>query len=465
MLSDLFTAFIQASSVTVMIRSLLERMLNPAQLDAWFEQTAEQQYTRELLFSSVFGLMLEVVCGVRRTMNRAYAAHSEAIPVSLTSVYNKLNGIETQTSAELVRYSAAEAERLVDELGAGRASLLPDHRVRMLDGNCLAGTEHRLKALRGERAAALPGKSLAVYEPASGLVTDVFPCEDGHAQERSLLGDVLERVRMEEVWVADRNFCTLGFLGGLARQQAYFVIREHQKLAWKPLEAMCPGGETETGKLSEQAIEVVDAQGHQWRWRRIRVDLKQPTRDGDHCLHILTNLPLGLADACRVAELYRRRWTIETAFQHLEQNLNSEINTLGYPKAALFGFCTALVAYNVMAVVMAALRQTHGQTRIDEAFSSHAMAEEISATYRGMMIAIPAPQWHCFQTLPIAEFCQHLLAMAMAMAMAMAKAIRLAAFHKKKRSPKKQAAKGGYDKLKPHLSTAKVLAAAKISSP
>ncbi|HZC00299.1 MAG TPA: hypothetical protein VE844_02740, partial [Gammaproteobacteria bacterium] len=44
------------------------------------------------------------------------------------------------------------------------------------------------------------------------------------------------------------------------------------------------------------------------------------------------------------------------AFQHIEAYFHSEINTLGYPKAALFGFCLALVAYNVLAVVLASLR-------------------------------------------------------------------------------------------------------------
>jgi hypothetical protein len=38
--------------------------------------------------------------------------------------------------------------------------------------------------------------------------------------------------------------------------------------------------------------------------------------------------------------------------QELEGPLHSEINILGYPKAALFGFCVALVAYNVLAVVL-----------------------------------------------------------------------------------------------------------------
>ena len=62
------------------------------------------------------------------------------------------------------------------------------------------------------------------------------------------------------------------------------------------------------------------------------------------------------AGARIIADLYRRRWTIETAFQELEATLQSEINTLGYPKAALFAFCVALVAYHVQSTIKAALR-------------------------------------------------------------------------------------------------------------
>ena len=50
-----------------------------------------------------------------------------------------------------------------------------------------------------------------------------------------------------------------------------------------------------------------------------------------------------------VADEYR---TLETAFKHIEAYFHSEINTLGYPKAALFGFCLALVADNVLVVAL-----------------------------------------------------------------------------------------------------------------
>jgi IS4 transposase len=71
--------------------------------------------------------------------------------------------------------------------------------------------------------------------------------------------------------------------------------------------------------------------------------------DGDRNIYILTNLPKCVF-AKKVAELYRNRWTIETAFKDLTVHLRCEINTLRYPPAALLGFCVALIAYITLAV-------------------------------------------------------------------------------------------------------------------
>ncbi len=449
MLGEIFDRFVKESAVTVMTRGLLERLLNPKQLDAWFERTAEQQYTRELLFSTVVDLLMQVVCGVRKSVNVAYQALEHEMTVSVQSVYNKLNGLEPKISAELVRLSAREATGLIEELGAERAPLLAGYRVKMVDGNCLEASEHRLKELRELSGGALPGKSLVVYDPALGLAVDVFPCEDGHAQERSLLPSVLETVVGGELWVADRNFCVKWFLLGIERQGAFFVMREHGQLPWTPLEATREAGRTETGSVAEQAIEVIDGEGQVHRWRRSRVRLNQPTRDGDSTIYILTNLP-ATVPACTVAELYRKRWTIETAFQQLEKNFESEINTLGYPRAALFGFCLALVAYNTLAVIEAALRHVHGQEKVDQEVSGYYLAEELGATYRGMMIAIPPPEWQLFQDLSRPRLAELLVELA--------QAIRLSAFRKHRRGPKKPRSKPKYDPKHPHVSTAKLVA-------
>ena len=71
------------------------------------------------------------------------------------------------------------------------ATGLPGYRIHVLDGNHLAATERRLAVLRGCAAGPLPGHSLIVLEPEVGLVVQMVACEDGHAQERTLLEPVI----------------------------------------------------------------------------------------------------------------------------------------------------------------------------------------------------------------------------------------------------------------------------------
>jgi hypothetical protein len=56
MLGEIFQRFVEKSPIAVMVRGVLERAL-----DAWYEQTAQKQYTRTLLFSTLYELMSAVV--------------------------------------------------------------------------------------------------------------------------------------------------------------------------------------------------------------------------------------------------------------------------------------------------------------------------------------------------------------------------------------------------------------------
>ena len=230
MLGSAFDNFVEKSPISVMARGIAERVLNPEKLDSWFERVSEAQYTRELLFSSVLGIMSDVVSGAHKTVHAAFQSRDD-ITVSIQAVYDKLKGVELGTSAELVRYVSAEAAAVMKEIGGTRPQLIPGLNVRIIDGNCIAATEHRIKELRGIEAGALPGKSLVVFDPALRLPVDVFPCEDGHAQERSLLKDVLPTVAKSDVWVGDRSFCTTGFVCGIANTKtAFFVILKVQSV-------------------------------------------------------------------------------------------------------------------------------------------------------------------------------------------------------------------------------------------
>ena len=448
MLGEIFERFVEKSPISVMVRGTLERVLGADQLNLWYERTAQKQYTRHLLFSTVYDLLSQVVFCIQPSVRSAYQAR-EDVGTSLASVYNKLNGVETQTAAELVRYSAQVLSPLIEQVGGECEPWLPGYRVKIVDGNCIEATEHRLKALRGVQAGALPGKALVVYEPAQGVVSDVFPCEDGHAQERSLFGDVLDTVQANDLWIEDRNFCTRDFLCEIDDLGAFFIARQHGSLPFEILSPLRSAGRVETGQIAEQRVQVVDTDGQAHVFRRVRIKLNEPTRDGDRRLYILTNLPPRRVSTKRIARLYRRRWTLETAFQHIEAYFHSEINTLGYPKAALFGFCLALVAYNLLALVLAALRGVHGEETVECEVSLYYIANEIATTYTGMMIAIPEPEWGVFETMSTAELAAILLDLAQRVRM---KAIRKSPPRPKKPRPKRE---GG--PKQGHVSTAKLL--------
>ena len=449
MLGDVFERFVEKSSISVMVRGTLERVLGPDPLDLWYERTAKKQYTRTLLFSTVYDLMSQVVFRLQPSVHAAYRAQETQVGTSVVSVYNKLQEIEPHTSAALVRYSAHQLTPLIEQLGGDREPWLSGYQVKIIDGNCLEASEHRLEVLRGVDAGPLPGKSLVVYAPDQGVVRDVFPCEDGHAQERSLFGGVLKTVQAGDLWIADRNFCTRDFLCDIDHRGAGFIIREHRGLPCEIRTPLRPLGRMETGKIAEQRVRVVDGQGVAHTFRRLRIKLDHATRDGATLLYILTNVPARKVSAKRVAGLYRKRWTLETAFQHLEAYFHSEINTLGYPKAALFGFCLALVAYNLLAVVLAALRGVHGQEKVDAEVSLYYIANDIATTYNGMMIAIPEAEWDVFARMSAPDM--------VATLRDLAQRVDLRAYRKSPRGPKRARPKHDGSSKQRHVSTAKLL--------
>jgi IS4 transposase len=451
LLGTIFAPFVKERPICVMARAVLERLLDAQRLDDLFAHTAQQQYTRELMFSSLVELMSEVVLGVHPTVHAAYQANPEAIGVSTSALYNKLDRVETGVSAALVRDSAKLAEPVVKALGASHPRWIPGYQIKVLDGNHLSSTEHRLQDLRGTWAAPLPGQALVVLDQQRMLITDVILSEDGHAQERSLIPEVLQRVEADQLWIEDRNFCTLGLLFGMHRRGAAFVVRQHGQLPGELLGRAKRTGTTRSGPVYEQAMQVRDpTTGEVMRLRRITIKLRVATRDGDTELHILSNVPSGRATASGLARVYGKRWSIETAFFEITTTLTCEIDTLGYPKAALFAFCLALLAYNAVSLIKAALRSEHGRKKINDEVSGYYLSLEIGRTYDGMMIAIPAPHWQFFRDLSDQDFAEALRELATS--------VKLSRYQKHPRAPKKKPPERTPYENGKHVSTAKLLA-------
>lgn len=446
--------FEESAPITVMIRASLENVLSAARLDALFEQHAQRQRNHELLFSSVCDIMGLVALRVRPSPHAAFQAQATELGVTVKALYDKLQRMEPNLSRHLVLDTAVRMDAIIRKTGGARKKLLPGYRVKILDGNHLRRTQRRIGALRHVNGAPLPGQALVVLDPQTRLVIDVFPCEDGHAQERSLLPQVLETVQPGDVWIDDRNFCTADFLFGIRQRGAYFVTRQHaQSPPYELIGKRVKAGLCETGRVFEQAVRIFHSDGRSAVVRRITIQLHRPTRDDDTEIHILTNLPKKAATGVRIAELYRQRWTIETAFADVAKCLEGEIETLGYPRAALFSFCTALVAFNLLSVVLAALRGAHGAEVIDESVSFYYLADEVSYAHRGLLIAVANSYWtKTYASLTPGQLAKELLRIA--------RSISLSRYRKHKRGPKKPT-KPMSKKGRRHVSTAKILAAAK----
>lgn len=456
-LGKVFDRFARYSPVTVMMRGTLEYAFPPESLDALFRDHAEQQYEDELLFSTTVNTLALAVNGMRKSVHDAYQASREDFDVSVTALYDKLKGVEPQVSQAMVRQAFARLAPLVRALKAQDKPLLKGYNTKIIDGKHLDGTEHRIAETRTLHSAPLPGHALAVLDPQLRLIRDVFPCEDAYAQERSLLPEVLETVAAGDLWIADRNFCTTGFCFGIDERQAAFLIRQHGSTlkGKKLLGRRRRIGRCETGMVYEQQLSVRngktgDPHAPTLVLRRITIKLDQPTRDGDSELHIVTNVPEEDADAITLAELYRKRWTIEYAFQELGQALHAEIDTLCYPQAALLALCVGLTTYNVLSVIKAAMRSAHKDPSLVMDLSGYYLAAEIEATYWGMLIAIGPRQW--------TKHFARLTATQMATLLKqLARNVDVGRFKKHKRSPKKPPPQRTGGLREKHVSTQRLL--------
>jgi IS4 transposase len=391
-----FEPFIEASPVSVMFRGTLENVLSAERLDRLFAVTAQKQYLHELTFSTCVELLGLVVTQIRPSVNAAYRTRRERIRVSVQSLYQKLSGIEPAVSEALVEETAVDLGAIIDRMKAGIPGPLSGYDVRIVDGNHLQGTHHRLKELRGVGDAALPGHTLSVLNPQRQLIEKVVVCPDGHANQKPLFGRLLKEVKPNQCWIADRDFSTRRFLFGVADRRAYFVVRHHQALGVEPIGSASRGGKTKTGEVYEQKVRLAGSNGCELVIRRITIKLLQPTRDKDREIHLLTNLPAKVT-ARKIADAYLARWRIEAAFYKLTMVLRCELNTLGYPEAALFGFCLAVAMYNALSAVMAALRVARPElataTGKKPKLSFYYLADEIAGVWRGMALVIPASSW------------------------------------------------------------------------
>ena len=110
----------------------------------------------------------------------------------------------------------------------------------------------------------------------------------------------------------------------------------------------------------------------------------------------------------------------------------------------------------MLAVVMAALRSVHGAATMDPALSLSSVANDIAQTSHGMMIAIPEDAWRVFSRMHPAEM--------VATLRELAQKVRLQAYRKSPRGPKKPRPTHEGTTKASHVSTAQRLRNQKVNA-
>lgn len=304
------------SPLATLMRGKIEWAFPANTWDDLYGEHEGRGYSRKLTMAMMADLMLQVIGGVRGSVFAAFRSDQESatprIVASVQAVYGKLGRIDPDFSCKLVRYSS---ERFTQLLTVDHQPQVPGwagYSIQIVDGTQPDGSEHRLGVLRTRKAAGLPCKFVVQYDLATGMCVDAVAAADAYTSEQVLAGDLFERAKAGDLFVADRHYALAKWFVILQSRRAYFVFREcslqlalHEDGPRKRL------GRTETGIAYEQPVEALDKTGNRWLpLRMIVIVLDTPTASGDREIRLLTNLP-SKVNGKKIAGLYRQRWTIE----------------------------------------------------------------------------------------------------------------------------------------------------------
>lgn len=424
-------------------------------LDQVFRDNAQRQYQKNVLFSDLAIAVSDVVLQLSGNFNQAYEQHKKTLGVSKACFYDKINHIETNISEALVRRIAERAAHMQDQLDYVPWDVLPGFTVFSVDGNHLTEADKRLAPLRDIQDAPLAGTIVARFDHQRQLFDRAYLLEDAHDQESSTQGRIAEDLDAGDVLVADRHHCVLGFLRDIDQRGAFFVIRQHGRFKGVLVGKRKKVGRTDRGVVYEQKIRTSDSPDAQVM-RRITIELSSPTQKGESEVHLLTNLPSEVS-AESVSQLYLVRWEVETGFYYLTTSMTCELKSVSHPKAALFLFCSAMLAFNVRQVLLAALYAEHPDESVLQV-SHFQVSLEVSKYTDGMLAVMSEEIWSELLPSSPSELCMELRRIS--------RGVDLSSYKKSVRGPKnKKPAKPKRDRPKTHASVAKLLKAAKSKTP
>ena len=229
--------------------------------------------------------------------------------------------------------------------------------VYILDGSTLDAILHRLKILRQEPTAVLPGSILAAYDLFRGYAPLVAFFENANESEMKRLETILDQIPKRSLLIADRIYATAKLFGILGENKLWGLFRRHASLSLRKQKLLSrkrvPGG-----VLEDWLVEA----GSGWnstpqpllRWVIFR------SRNQGH-YELLTNVldPKELS-AEEAMELYGARWSVERLFYDLKEVLDLHHFYAGNVNAVAMQVYAAAMVHTAMRMAQARISRQMG---------------------------------------------------------------------------------------------------------
>jgi hypothetical protein len=109
-----------ADPLGVMVRGIMESLLDAEALEKLLKEHAPQQYALELTIDALVGLLIQVAAGHRATVFAAYTADqataTPTISTSYQALYGKLGRTDPNLSEAIARFCAEKLRAILKEL-------------------------------------------------------------------------------------------------------------------------------------------------------------------------------------------------------------------------------------------------------------------------------------------------------------------------------------------------------------
>ena len=182
------------------------------------------------------------------------------------------------------------------------------------DGSTLEALFRKLDILKEMPMGQLAGKICTVIDLSTRLPVEIWFSERPRAFDTTFIADLLALVSAKTLLILDRGFYDFTFFADLIEQGAAFITRPKrnatievvQRLTWtstvKDLIVLLGSGQNGTPQIKVRLVEIRFGQ----HWYRYITSVLEPT----------------ILPPFVVADLYRRRWRVEEAFNTVKRLLN-----------------------------------------------------------------------------------------------------------------------------------------------